>query len=229
MRNILVIEDDPITMKILSATLDKHGFSSIKATTGKDALSLAEKNEIQGVILDLNLPDMNGMEILKHLRAHPLLSSVAAIIVTEHDDKLDAVLGLEMGADDYITKPFHQRELIARLNSVLRRTSQISVNPGKSLLFGDLHIDLKKRTVTLNNKNIELSFKEFEILAVLAANAGEALSRETIMDTIGGVSYNPETRTVDMHIASIRKKLDDAGSARKYIDTVSGVGYRFRK
>lgn len=229
MNNILVIEDDPITLKILSAALEKHGFSVIKATSGLNALMHIRKNEIHAVILDLNLPDMNGMDILKQIRNHPVLNSVATIIVTENDDKLDAVLGLEMGADDYITKPFHQRELIARLNTVLRRTKQAAANNGINLISGDLVIDRKKRSVKNNGEDIDLSFKEFEILFLLASNAGEVLSRETIMDAIGGADYSPETRTIDMHIASIRKKLDDTLNKKKYIDTVSGVGYRFRK
>jgi len=229
MKNILVIEDDPISYKILCATLEKHGFSVLKATKGSDALLHLEKSTVSAVILDLNLPDMSGLDILKHLRSHPILNSIATIIVTENDDKLEAILGLEMGADDYITKPFHQRELIARLNTVLRRTRQGYADAASNLIFGDLHVDIKKRTVKLNGLDIDLSFKEFEILSVLAVNAGEVLSRETIMDTIGGVDYSPESRTVDMHIASIRKKLNDTSKEKKYIDTVSSVGYRFRR
>jgi two-component system alkaline phosphatase synthesis response regulator PhoP len=229
MKNILVVEDDPITLKILCAAIEKHGFSIIRATNGNDALIYLKKYEIHAVILDLNLPDLSGMEILKQIRNHPVLKSIAVIIVTENDDKLEAILGLEMGADDYITKPFHQRELIARLNTVLRRTLQVTANLNSSLIYGDLHIDMKKRSVKKHDKIIDLSFKEFETLVLLASNAGEVLSRETIMNAIGGVDYSPETRTVDMHIASIRKKLEDNSSVRKYIDTVSGVGYRFRK
>lgn len=229
MKSVLIVEDDPITMKILCAAIEKHGFSTIKATYGNDALSLLKKHEIHAVILDLNLPDMNGLEILKHVRNHPVLNSIAAIIVTENDDKLEAVLGLEMGADDYVTKPFHQRELIARLNTVLRRTQRITAGLSSSLSFGDLYIDIKKRLVRKNETVIDLSFKEFETLLLLATNAGEVLSRETIMDTLGGMDYNPETRTIDMHIAAIRKKLGDTSNEKKYIDTVSGVGYRFRK
>lgn len=229
MKNILVVEDDPITLKILCTTIEKHGFSIIRATNGNDALSHLKKYEIHAVILDLNLPDLNGLEILKQIRNHPVLNTIATIIVTENDDKLEAILGLEMGADDYITKPFHQRELIARLNTVLRRTQRMTANLSSSLMFGDLEIDMKRRLVKKSDEVIDLSFKEFETLTLLASNAGEVLSRETIIDALGGVEYSPETRTVDMHIAAIRKKLDDTSSVKKYIDTVSGVGYRFRK
>ncbi len=229
MKNVLVIEDDPITLKILCATVEKHGFSAIKATNGNDALQHFKGHDIHAVILDLNLPDINGIEILKQIRNHPVFHSVAIIIVTENDDKLEAILGLEIGADDYITKPFHQRELIARLNAVLRRTQLIPSNINSCLMFGDLYIDMKERTLKKNDKVIDLSFKEFEILCLLASNAGVVLSREAIMNAIGGADYSPETRTIDMHIASIRKKIDDTGNEKKYIDTVSGVGYRFRK
>ncbi|MGE5631981.1 MAG: response regulator transcription factor [Caulobacteraceae bacterium] len=229
MRNVLIIEDDPITLKILCATIEKHGFSVIKAENGNEALLHLKKHEIHAIILDLNLPDINGLEILKHVRNHPVLDSIAVIIVTENDDKLDAILGLEMGADDYITKPFHQRELIARLNTVLRRTLQMPSSMRSNLIYGDLNIDVKKRVVKKQNEIIDLSFKEFETLALLASNPGEALPRETILNAIGGLDYSPETRTIDMHISSIRKKLGDTGNIKKYIDTVSGVGYRFRK
>lgn len=229
MKNILVIEDDPITQRILSATIEKHGFSVVTATNGRDALLQLEKHEIHAVILDLNLPDMNGLDILKQLRSHPILNNMATIIVTENDDKLEAILGLEMGADDYITKPFHQRELIARLNTILRRTRQAAAHTKYILEIGDLQIDIKQRTVKQDGHIIDLSFKEFETLYALASNAGEVLSRETIMDAIGGEDYSPESRAVDMHIASIRKKLNDTANEKKYIDTVSSVGYRFRK
>lgn len=229
MKNILVVDDDPITLKILCAAIENHGFSAIRATNGNDGLLHLKNRQIHAVILDLNLPDIKGIDVLKQIRNHPVLSSIATIIVTEIDDKLEAILSLEMGADDYITKPFHQRELIARLNTVLRRTQQAAVSLNSNLMFSDIAIDVKKRIVEKQDRIIDLSFKEFEILTLLAANPGEVMSRESIMDSIGGLDYSPETRTIDMHISSIRKKLGDTGSTRKYIDTVSGVGYRFRK
>lgn len=229
MKNVVIVEDDPITLKILCAVLEKHGFTVFKAANGSTALAHLKKYTIHAVILDLNLPDINGLEILKQIRNHPVLNTIATIIVTEKDDKLEAILGLEMGADDYITKPFHQRELIARLNTVLRRTQLVTANLNSNLVFEDLIIDIKRRLVVKQDKMINLSFKEFETLALLASNAGEVLSRETIMDALGGVDYSPETRTVDMRIASIRKKLGDTADVKKYIDTVSGVGYRFRR
>lgn len=229
MKNILIVDDDPITLKILSAAIEKHGFAVIKATTGKDVFPKLKEHEITAIILDLNLPDINGLEILKQIRNHPVISNIAIIIVTENDDKLEAILGLEMGADDYITKPFHQRELIARLNTVLRRTQQVYLNMNSCLVFNELQIDIKKRLVKMNDEVINLTFKEFEILALLASNPGEVFSRESIINALGGFEYAPESRTIDMHISSLRKKLYDTGKKKNYIDTVSGVGYRFRK
>lgn len=229
MKTILIVDDDPITLKILCAAVEKYGFAVISTGNGADALLKLQRYEFVAIILDLNLPDISGLEILKQIRSHPALSTIATIIVTENDDKQDAVLGLELGADDYVTKPFHQRELVARLNSVLRRTQQISGNSGSILSFNDLQIDIKKRLVKRKSKVIDLTFKEFEILTLLATRPGEVLTRDSILDAIGGVAYSPETRTVDMHIAAIRKKLKDTDRGKSYIDTVSGVGYRFRK
>lgn len=229
MKNILIVDDDPITLKIINAAVENRGFAVSTAATGQDALHNLQSYETSALILDLNLPDMNGLEILKQVRSHPILNSLAVIIVTENDDKLEAILGLEIGADDYITKPFHQRELIARLNSVLRRTQQMHTNMHSYLIFNDLHIDIKKRIVKKHDQLINLTFKEFEILALLATNPGEVLPRDTILNAIGGLTYTPETRAIDMHISSLRKKLNDIGKENHYIDTVSGVGYRFRQ
>lgn len=227
--NVLIVEDDPITLKILASALEKYNFHAIKAVNGSDALSSLNKYKIRAVILDINLPDINGMEILKYIRSHEPYKSIAVLVVTNNDDKTDMVLGLEMGADDYITKPFHQRELIARLNTVLRRTNLSPEKPDSPLVFNDLQIYIERRLVKKGDELINLSFKEFDILLLLAENAGKVISRETILNEIGGNEYTPETRTVDMHIASIRKKLGDTGKQKKYIDTVSGIGYKFRE
>jgi len=228
-KNILVIDDDPISLKILCSALEKHGFRPIKAENGNDALTCLKEYDIGAVVLDMNLPDINGLEVMKLIRKHPVYKSIAIIIVTNNDDKLDAILGLEMGADDYITKPFHQREFIARLNAVLRRTQYLTNGLSPYIVFDDLEIDIGRRLVKKNGKPISLSFKEFEILVLLSSNPGKVISREKILNVIGGLTYSPETRNVDMHIASIRRKLGDTGKVKKYIDTVSGIGYRFRE
>ena len=229
-KNILIVEDDSINLKILNSILDKYGFSPLKAKTGKEAMELLNNNnKVIGAILDINLPDMSGLEILKYIRNHPVHKNIAVLIVTINQDKVDTILGLEMGADDYITKPFHHRELIARLNAAIRRSKEVDVASGPLITIHDLIIDVEKRLVMKNGQPINLSFKEFEILYLLASNPGKVIQRETILNRIGDINYAPNTRVVDMHISSIRKKLGDRGKEKSYIDTVSGVGYRFRE
>ncbi|NLK43167.1 MAG: response regulator transcription factor [Tissierellia bacterium] len=228
-KNILIVEDDNINLKILTSILDKYDFSSLIAKNGQEAIGLLNNNKIVAAILDLNLPDMSGLEILKYIRNHPIHKSIAVLIVTINQDKLDTILGLEMGADDYITKPFHHRELIARLNAAIRRSRELEVLSGPLITIHDLVIDVEKRLVMKNGEPIILSFKEFEILYLLASNPGKVIQRETILNRIGDVNYAPNTRVVDMHISSIRKKLEDGKNGNTYIDTISGVGYRVRE
>lgn len=216
-------------MKISENILSKYGFHVLEAFDGKDAIKLLMNHEIIGAILDLNLPDTNGLEILKFIRNHPINKDAAILIVTEIDDRLNAIIGLEMGADDYITKPFHQRELVARLNATLRRVKATEGQNNPLITLGDLQIDMGKRLVRNHDEIINLSFKEFEILYLLASNPGKVIPREAILDHIGGLYYSPETRVIDMHISSIRRKLRDTKRQKRYIDTVSGVGYRFRE
>ncbi len=228
-KNILIVEDDNINLKILTSILDKYDFSSLIAKNGQEAIGLLNNNKIVAAILDLNLPDMSGLEILKYIRNHPIHKNIAVLIVIINQDKLDTILGLEMGADDYITKPFHHRELIARLNAAIRRSRELEVLSGPLITIHDLVIDVEKRLVMKNGEPIILSFKEFEILYLLASNPGKVIQRETILNRIGDVNYAPNTRVVDMHISSIRKKLEDGKNGNTYIDTISGVGYRFRE
>jgi two-component system alkaline phosphatase synthesis response regulator PhoP len=227
-KKVLIVDDDSITVKLLTSILEKHGFSVNSAFSGTEAISYLKQSKANAVLLDLNLPDMKGFEVLKYVRSHPVHNSIAIIIVTGIDDELETILGLEMGADDYIVKPFHQRELIARLATVLRRTEHLISQLTPVIMFDDFEIDIERRLVKKGNSCISLSFKEFEILLLLASNPGKVVSRETIIDKIGGLEYSPESRIVDMHISSIRKKLGDTNKAKRFIDTVTNVGYRFR-
>jgi len=224
---ILVVEDDIVNLKILNSILDNYGFSTLNARSYEEAIGMLDNEKIIAAILDLNLPDANGLEILKVIRNHTLHKNIAVLIVTVNQDKLDTVIGLEMGADDYILKPFHHRELVARLNAAIRRSKVISNLMGPVITLQDLTIDIEKRKVFRGEEVIELSYKEFEILYLLASNPGKVIPRETILDKIGGLTYNPNSRVVDMHISSIRRKLGNNGKKSPYIDTVSGVGYRF--
>ena len=223
------MEDDIINMKTVSLILEKYGFNVLKAKNQEETLNILEDNKIIAIILDLNLPDTNGFEILKYIRNHPIHKNCAVLIVTINDDKLDCILGLEMGADDYITKPFHHRELVARLNAAIRRAKTTIDKEGPIIIKDDLKIYTDKRIVVKDEEVIDLSFKEFEILLLLASNSGNVIDRDIILDRIGGVNYTPNTRVVDMRISSIRKKLGDNKNQNSYIDTVNGIGYRFRE
>ncbi|SKC70817.1 response regulator transcription factor [Maledivibacter halophilus] len=226
-KQVLVVEDDMIVFKIISSVLNKYGFNAVSASNGREALEYLKKSSVDAIILDLNLPDIHGIEILKIIRNHPVHNSVAILVVTSSNDKMEEILSLEVGADDYIVKPFHHRELIARLNAILRRTKTLG-NRSNIIIFDDIKINIEKRLVKKGDKLIKLSFKEFEILLLLTSNPGKVISREAMLNKIGGLRYVPDTRTIDMHISAIRKKLGDTERIKKYIDTITGVGYRFR-
>lgn len=228
-RKILVVENNTTDMELLIKTLNRYNFNILKANTGSEAMKLLKPYDITAVILDLELPDIYGFELLKHIRNCPDYKHIPVLIVSVNKDVMDAIIALEMGADDYIAKPFYPRELVARLNAIIRRMKDCKIKTKPVITCHDIEIDINKRIVKKNDNVIELSFKEFEILHLLAVNSGNVLSRQTILDRVGGRNYNPNTRVVDMHISSIRKKLGDINIPRKYIDTINGIGYRFRE
>lgn len=227
--NILLIEDDIITSKLLKQTLEDNSFLFHSVDNGKKALAYLNEQEIDIILMGLSLPDIPGFELLRMIKNNSSYQHIPIIIITSNTDKLDTILALEIGADDYIIKPFHQRELIARINVILRRYKLNSKNPINTLIFGNLKIDIDTRKVNLFNKNIDLTFKEFEILSLLSSTPGKVFSRDEIINTIWGYEYITTTRAVDMHIASLRKKICDTKQENSYIETVRGVGYRFRK
>jgi len=227
-KNILVIEDDPIFIKLISHALEQHSFNVLRVTNGMNALDcLSKNNKIEAVILDLFLPDINGLEILKKIRTHPVYAEIPIIILTSNDDKLDAIITIEMGADDYITKPFHKRELIARLNAIMRRTKAALPLNTTIISICDIQLNTQGREVRRNGSEISLTFAEYELLLFLMVNAGNVFSRDRLLTEIWGESYITETRVIDMHISSLRKKLGDENN--QFIETVRRVGYRFRK
>jgi two-component system alkaline phosphatase synthesis response regulator PhoP len=228
-KHILVVDDDRISLKLIKHTLITQGFEIIEATDGKSALDYISNNKIDAALLDLNLPDFYGLEILKFIRSKPSICNIPIIILTSNDDKTDTVIALELGADDYIVKPFHKRELIARLNVCFRRMNQNYASFSSELSFGELTIDLDKRIVKVNVTEINLTFKEFEILSLLATNPGKVFSRDALINKLWGENYFAETRTIDNHIASLRSKLGDKASKHNYIETIRNVGYKFRK
>lgn len=222
---ILIVEDEKDIVKMLEYNLKKEGFRSICAYDGEYALDLATREHPDLIVLDLMLPGMDGLEVCKTLKKEDKTASIPIIMLTAKTQEADKVIGLELGADDYMTKPFSPRELIARIKAVLRRAKEKEKLP-QVLGIGDIAIDFSKIIVTVKNKPANLTSKEFELLAALIRAKGRMLSRDYLLDTIWGFDHAVEiqTRTVDAHITTLRKKLK---SEAKRIITVKNYGYRF--
>jgi len=222
---ILIVDDEEDIVKMLDYNLKKEGFRTVLAYDGEEALDLASREHPDLMILDLMLPGVDGLEVCKTLKKESKLSSIPVIMLTARKQEADKIVGLELGADDYVTKPFSPRELIARIKAVLRRVKEKEKWP-EVLEIEDLTIDFSKILVNVNNKPVELTAKEFELLATLIKAKGRVLSRDYLLDTIWGFDHAIEiqTRTVDVHIRTLRKKLK---SEAKRIITVKNYGYRF--
>jgi DNA-binding response OmpR family regulator len=215
---ILVIEDDPSISELLQLYLSREGYSVLSADQGNVGIELAQTHRPMLVILDLMLPDRSGFDVLKAIRA---FSSVPLIILTAKDAEQDKILGLELGADDYMTKPFSPGELVARARAVLRRASPQT--EGSAQVLGPVELRPDERTVRVAGQALELSPKEFDLLHYLLLNRGLALSRERVLEEVWGYSFYGDARTVDVHVAQVRKKLGESG---RIIQTVWGLGYR---
>lgn len=222
---ILIVEDEKDIIKMLEYNLKKEGFKVVAACDGEDALDLAVRDHPDLILLDLMLPGMDGLEVCKALKKENKTGPIPIIMLTAKSQESDKVVGLELGADDYITKPFSPRELIARIKAVLRRVTEKEKLP-EIFQAGDLIIDFAKICVTVKDKPVGLTAKEFELLKTLLKAKGRVLSRDYLLDTIWGFDHAMEiqTRTVDVHIRTLRKKLK---TASKYIITVKNYGYRF--
>lgn len=222
---ILIVEDEKDIVKMLDYNLKKEGFKTLSVPNGEDAVESARRGHPDMIILDLMLPGIDGLEVCKTLKSDDKTASIPIIMLTAKSQESDKVVGLELGADDYVTKPFSPRELIARIKAVLRRGKERGTSP-KILKAGDLAIDPARITVTIKGKPVELTAKEFELLKTLIASNGRVLSRDYLLDTIWGVDHAAEiqTRTVDVHIRTLRKKIKGESSR---IITVKNYGYRF--
>jgi two-component system alkaline phosphatase synthesis response regulator PhoP len=223
---ILIVEDDKDIAKMLEYNLKKEGFKVITASDGEDGLDLAVRQYPDLILLDLMLPGMDGLEVCKALKKESKTGLIPVIMLTAKGQESDKVVGLELGADDYVTKPFSPRELIARIKAVLRRAAE-KESLSEIFQVGDLSIDFAKISVMVKGKPVELTAKEFELLKTLLKAKGRVLSRDYLLDTIWGYDHALEiqTRTVDVHIRTLRKKLK---TAAKMILTVKSYGYRFR-
>lgn len=223
---ILVVDDEEHIAELISYNLASNGYKVIIANNGNDAVKLAVEEKPNLILLDLMIPGKDGYDVCKDIRSNNKIRNTPIIMLTAKSEELDKILGLELGADDYITKPFSVRELLARVKAVLRRFS-ISEPERNVLVFGNLIADFDKREILVNNKKLDLTLKEFELLEILIRNRGKILTRDTLLDKIWGYEYIGETRTVDVHIRYLRKKIELDDKNPKLIETIRGVGYRF--
>ncbi|RKD26550.1 two-component system, OmpR family, alkaline phosphatase synthesis response regulator PhoP [Caminicella sporogenes DSM 14501] len=224
-KRILVVDDEHHILELIQFNLEVNGFDVLTCDNGEDAVKISKEEEIDLIILDLMLPGINGIEVCKMIR-EKYHSDVPIIMLTAKGEERDKIQGLEIGADDYITKPFSIGELIARIKAVLRRTEDKSKINDKVIKVKNIVIDTEKHEVQRDNEILELTLKEFELLKMLALNRGKVLSRDVILDKIWGYEYYGDTRTVDVHIRHLRKKIGDTSG--EFIETVRGVGYKMR-
>ena len=217
----VVIEDDEAIGALVVAYLEQAGFQVVCEQTGEKGLDAVERHDPRVVVLDLALPDLDGLEVCRQLRAS---GPVPILILTARDEEVDRIIGLELGADDYVTKPFSPRELVARVRAILRRTEPAPEDSG-TIELGDVRLDRRERRVAVAGSPVALRTLEFELLAELAENAGQVVTRDRLLERVWGLSFAGGTRTVDVHVAQLRKKLDRPD----LIETVRGVGYRARE
>jgi DNA-binding response OmpR family regulator len=222
---ILLVDDEDAIQKLLTYPLEHEGFRVLQARDGVEALERFDTEQVDLVVLDLMLPKLDGLEVCRRLRSH---STVPIIMLTARDDELDKVVGLELGADDYITKPFSIREFRSRVRALLRRAA-LGQRDGAEVIGGeDLRIDLGRRTVEVRGEQVELTYVEFELLRTMASRAGRVFTRQALLEALWGDAAYREPRTIDVHVRHLREKLERDPREPELIFTVRGVGYRFR-
>ncbi len=221
MKYIYCVEDDASIRNLICYTLDSTGFIAEGFESATDFFSKAAKKLPDLILLDLMLPELDGMQILKKLRSDSKTQKIPVIILSAKGDRLDKIKGLDCGADDYITKPFDILELISRIKAVLRRSSPVFLDD--TIKYSNIYVNLSSHQVFIEDKEILLTYKEYELLKFLILNKGKVMSRSVLMDKIWGFDFEGETRTVDVHIRTLRQKLGEDG---RYIETVRNVGYR---
>jgi len=221
---ILIVDDEEDILELVSYNLAREGYQTLKALSGEDALKQAQAEQPNLIILDLMLPGIDGLEVMKVLKEKSTTLKIPTIMLTAKGEEADIVTGLELGADDYITKPFSPRVLLARVRAVLRRKIEPVAQAPSTLRIHDFEIHHGRRSVLVKGKAVDLTYTEFQVLSFLAARPGWVFTRTQIVDAVRGDSYPVTDRSVDVQIVGLRKKL---GSYGKYIETVRGVGYRF--
>lgn len=227
MATILIIDDEKDVLKALRDILTEEHFKVLAATNGKQGIQVAQNDRPDLILLDLRLPDMDGYDVCRKLKENPNTASIPVLMVSTRSKETEKVVGLEIGADDYITKPYNELELLARIRVALRRKKEgstgIGVTPSR-LCFGTLKLDSESRQVFVQSKNIKLTRKEFDLLALFMSKPGKVFNRSSLLSAVWGASYDFLQGTVDSHVKNLRKKLGPAG---RLIETVPGVGYRF--
>jgi len=223
---ILVVDDEEHIIELVELYLSKEGYQVVKATDGDEAVEKFADEKPDLLVLDIMLPGRDGLEVLRQVRK---TSQVPVIMLTARESEVDKVVGLELGADDYLTKPFSPRELVARVKAVLRRSKPMAAEAADVVERDGLAIDTQRRQVQVEGRGeVELTAKEFDLLLVLASNPGIVLTRERLMEKVWGYEYIGDTRTVDVYIRHLREKLADNAESSRFIQTVRGVGYRFK-
>jgi two-component system response regulator RegX3 len=224
MTRVLVVEDEESFSDALSYMLRREGYEAVVAGNGIDALAEFDRGGADIVLLDLMLPGLSGTEVCRTLRAK---SAVPIIMLTAKDTEIDKVVGLELGADDYVTKPYSARELLARIRAVLRRGSETDLPPDATLGAGPVRMDVERHTVAVDGQTISLPLKEFDLLELLLRNAGRVLTRGQLIDRVWGSDYVGDTKTLDVHVKRLRAKIEPDPATPKWLVTVRGLGYKF--
>ena len=222
---ILAVDDDDSIRELLELQLTRNGYEALTAADGREALDKASRADL--ILLDVMLPGIDGFEICRRLKADPVLRAVPIIMLTAKAEEIDKVLGLELGADDYLVKPFSIRELLARVKAVLRRSQNNQPAAEQQLIVGELVLDFQSYTARIGDQRLALTPKEYELLKLLVTNPGRAFLRDELLERIWGYEYYGDTRTVDVHIRHLRAKLAEAPELAAGIETVRGIGYRF--
>ena len=224
MTRVLVVEDEESFSDALSYMLRREGYEAVVAGNGIDALAEFDRGGADIVLLDLMLPGLSGTEVCRSLRSR---SAVPIIMLTAKDTEIDKVVGLELGADDYVTKPYSARELLARIRAVLRRGTEADLPPDATLAAGPVRMDVERHTVVVGGETVSLPLKEFDLLELLLRNAGRVLTRGQLIDRVWGADYVGDTKTLDVHVKRLRAKIEPDPATPKWLVTVRGLGYKF--
>ena len=222
MHTVLVVDDEPKIVQLARDYLEHAGFDVLTAGDGQSALQAARTRRPDLIVLDLGLPGLDGLEVMRSIRA---AGSTPIVVLTARDTELDKLLGLELGADDYVTKPFSPRELVARVRAVLRR-SERAVEPRERIEVGELVLDVPRVRTTVSGRSIDLTATEFQLLATMAREPGRVFTRSQLLDAVHGVAFESYERAIDAHVKNIRRKLEPDPARPRFVETVYGVGYR---